>query len=50
VFTLSVVEEMDAAEICQQLGITLSNYWVRMHRARLGLAACVSKQWERESS
>jgi RNA polymerase sigma-70 factor (ECF subfamily) len=36
VFMLSVIEEMEAADICSQLEISSSNYWVRMHRARLG--------------
>ena len=42
VFVLSVMEEMDSDSICEQLSITPSNMWVRMHRARLGLAKCVS--------
>ncbi len=45
VFVLSVMEEMDTDEICKQLDITPSNLWVRMHRARLGLAKCVSGKW-----
>ena len=49
VFMLSVVEGMDATDICEELGITPSNYWVRMHRARLGLAACVGAKWEIEN-
>ncbi len=50
VFTLSVIEEMESTDICDQLGISSSNYWVRMHRARLGLAACVGEKWEGETS
>ena len=45
VFMLSVMEEMDSEEICQELSITPSNLWVRMHRARLGLAKCVGAKW-----
>lgn len=45
VFVLSVMEEMDSDEICSELDITPSNYWVRMHRARLGLAKCVGTKW-----
>lgn len=48
VFVLSVMEEMDADEICKQLEITPSNLWVRMHRARLGLAKCVGGRWFEE--
>ena len=45
VFVLSVMEELDSDEICRELNITPSNMWVRMHRARLGLARCVSSKW-----
>ena len=45
VFVLSVMEEMDSDEICKELKITPSNMWVRMHRARLGLAKCVGSKW-----
>ena len=45
VFVLSVLEEMDSEKICNELGISPSNLWVRMHRARLGLAKCVSEKW-----
>lgn len=45
VFVLSVMEEMDSDEICETLDISPSNLWVRMHRARLGLAKCVGSKW-----
>lgn len=45
VFVLSVMEDMDSEEICSELDITPSNFWVRMHRARLGLARCVGSKW-----
>ena len=48
VFVLSVMEEMDSADICNELEISSANFWVRMHRARLGLAACVGSKWESE--
>lgn len=48
VFMLSVMEEVDSDEICRELGITPSNYWVRLHRARLGLAKCVGTKWFQE--
>lgn len=41
VFTLSVLEEMGSEEVCNQLAITPTNFWVRMHRARRSLAKCV---------
>lgn len=49
VFTLSVMEEMAAEDICQTLEITPNNFWVRLHRARLGLASCVGSQWFRQT-
>lgn len=49
VFTLSVMEDMDADDICRQLDITPNNYWVRLHRARLGLARCVGSRWFQET-
>ncbi len=45
VFVLSVMEEMDSQQICKELNITPSNLWVRLHRARLGLAKCVGARW-----
>ena len=45
VFILSVMEEVETSEICRQLGITPANLWVRLHRARLGLAKCVGAKW-----
>lgn len=45
VFVLSVMEDMDSTDVCSQLGITPSNLWVRLHRARLGLAKCVGAKW-----
>ncbi len=48
VFTLSVMEEMDSDQICSELEISPQNFWVRMHRARLGLAKCVGSKWHHE--
>jgi len=45
VFVLSVMEDMDSVDICKELEISSSNYWVLMHRARLGLASCVGQKW-----
>ena len=48
VFILSVMEEMESEEICRELEITPANMWVRMHRARLGLAKCVGSKWHHD--
>lgn len=45
VFVLSAMEGMESDEICEELGISPSNLWVRLHRARLALAKCVGARW-----
>ena len=44
-FVLSVMEEMSSDDVCKELEISPSNFWVRMHRARLGLSRCVGARW-----
>ena len=44
-FVLRHLEEADAAEICQAVAITPSNLWVMLHRARLRMWQCPSKNW-----
>lgn len=34
-----------ATEICKDLGISTSNYWQIIHRAKLQLKVCVDKNW-----
>jgi RNA polymerase sigma-70 factor (TIGR02943 family) len=36
---------MDTAEICKELGITPTNAWVLLHRARLRLQLCLQQRW-----
>jgi len=45
VFTLKNMEDLDSEEICKELQITPSNYWVLMHRAKLQLRECMEKNW-----
>lgn len=45
VFVLSVIDELSPEQICQELDISPSNMWVRLHRARLGLAKCLTGKW-----
>ncbi len=40
----AVLEEKEVDDICKDLDIS-TNYWTRLHRARLGLAKCVSDNW-----
>lgn len=44
-FVLREVDGLEAAEICKELAISASNYWVLMHRARLRLRECLQKRW-----
>lgn len=39
--SLKYLVEKDAKEICQELNITLSNYWQVIHRAKLLLKKCL---------
>ncbi len=47
VFVLRFVEELPAEEICQELNLSSSNYWVIVHRAKLHLRRCLEKNWFR---
>ena len=45
VFLLKTVQEYDTEEVCKELGITSSNLWVIIHRARLQLRECLEENW-----
>lgn len=45
VFTLRVIEEIPGDGVCKALGISATNLWVLLHRARLRLRACLEKHW-----
>lgn len=45
VFMMREMLDFETAEICAQLGITTSNCHVILHRARLGLRACLEGHW-----
>lgn len=51
VFVLSVMEQLSADFICKELAISREVLWVRLHRARVKLAKCVSRKvdWVQES-
>ena len=44
-FTMKNMDDLDTEEICKELNITPSNYWVMMHRAKLMLRECMEKNW-----
>ena len=45
VFSMKYLDDMDAPEICKELRISSSYYWVLLHRAKLHLRACLEKNW-----
>lgn len=51
VFALRTFDELEAEDICQQTGLTPTNLWVLLHRARGSLRTCLEDSWfARESS
>jgi RNA polymerase sigma-70 factor (ECF subfamily) len=44
-FTLHVVDEVNSREICETLGISDSNLWTLLYRARMRLRDCLEKNW-----
>jgi DNA-directed RNA polymerase specialized sigma24 family protein len=42
---LKYLEEKDGHKICQELGISSSNYWQILHRAKLQSRVCLEKNW-----
>jgi RNA polymerase sigma-70 factor (ECF subfamily) len=45
VFVMHELDQMGSQEICKVLAISASNYWVRLHRARLKLRECLELNW-----
>ena len=45
VFTLREVDGVESKEICNILGISESNLWVMLHRARMALRRCLETNW-----
>lgn len=44
-FAMRELDDMDTSLICKELGITPTNLWVMLHRARLQLRACLEINW-----
>ena len=44
-FIMREVHESDNEEICKELGITSTNAWVMLYRARMGLRKCLELHW-----
>ena len=45
VFALREMDGLETVEICEILSLSASNFWVMMHRARMGLRRCVELKW-----
>lgn len=48
VFTMREFLGLEAHEICKELGISTSNCWVILHRARMSLRLCLQQRWFEE--
>ncbi len=45
VFVLREMDDVSTEKICRDLGLTHSNVWVRLYRARSALRACLEQTW-----
>jgi RNA polymerase sigma-70 factor (ECF subfamily) len=45
VFTLRELDDMESGEICKVAGVSATNLWVMLHRARNGLRRCMELNW-----
>lgn len=44
-FAMRELDDMDTPAICKELGISPTNLWVMLHRARLQLRECLERNW-----
>jgi len=45
VFMLRELVGLEPEEICKEVGLSSTNYWVTLHRARLRLRVCLEARW-----
>jgi len=45
VFTMKHIGDESTDNICSELKVSASNYWVIIHRTKLNLRACLQKNW-----
>lgn len=45
VFIMKMIDEAESDEVCKELGISSSNLWVMLHRARLKMRGCIESKW-----
>jgi RNA polymerase sigma-70 factor (ECF subfamily) len=43
VFTLRLLDDLPAPEVCQALGISATNLWTLMYRSRMRLWSCLDQ-------
>ena len=46
-FTMRELMGLETEEICKELGVSTSNCWVMLYRARMSLRACLERTWFR---
>lgn len=45
VFTMKLMDDEPTELICAELKVSAANFWVIIHRTKLNLRACLSKNW-----
>jgi len=50
VFIQREIDKLASKDICKNMGITATNLWVMLHRARLQLRQCLEDNWFKESA
>lgn len=45
VFTSKFIDDQDSDSVCKELGLSSSNFWVIIHRAKLAMRGCLQKNW-----
>ena len=46
--SLCEIEQINSKEVCKVLGVSATNLWVLLHRARLQLRECLEINWFEE--
>lgn len=44
-FCLRILDEIPSDDVCKCLGVTATNLWTLVHRAKLRLRTCLTKRW-----
>ncbi len=47
---LRTMDDVDSAEVCKVVGVTQTNLWVMLHRARARLRDCLENRWFRRNT